>query len=304
MLQQTTIQTVLPRYAAFLRRFPTVRSLARADLDTVLAAWSGLGYYARARNLHRAARIVVERHGGRIPEDPADMRRLPGIGEYMAQALAAIAFGRRSLPVEANVRRVVSRLEAADVTPDGVARLVSARRPGDSVAALFDLGQILCRPRNPACGACPLRRRCRARKLGTVDRFPSRPASRPARPFFRCAAAVLSPDGRILLRRRASGWLAGMWELPGVEGDSLADVRAQFRDRFRSAERRPAATVEQPIAGRKVRVEVYRAPRAPRTDGDRWMTAAQVEEAAAPSLTKKIVRRLSPAPADRRRIRR
>ncbi|HKB71403.1 MAG TPA: A/G-specific adenine glycosylase [Thermoanaerobaculia bacterium] len=302
MLQQTTVQTVLPRYPKFLKRFPTVETLARARLDTVLAAWSGLGYYARARNLHRAARTVVEEHGGKIPEDPEVLRGLPGIGAYMAQALSAIAFGRPALPVEANVRRVVSRIEAADVTPEAVARLVSRKRPGDSIAALFDLGQIVCRPRNPACGACPLARSCRARARGIVDRFPPRRTARPARPLYRCVAAAVSENGRILVRRRADGFLAGMWELPGVEADVLSVARARFRSRFRAAGRALLGTVEQPIAGKRVRVEIYSTPAPASRPGDRWMTAAEIEASASPSLTKKIARRVSPAPRERRRI--
>ncbi|HWC65218.1 MAG TPA: A/G-specific adenine glycosylase, partial [Thermoanaerobaculia bacterium] len=292
MLQQTTVQTVLPRFPGFLERFPTVESLARADLDSVLAAWSGLGYYARARNLHSAARIVVEEHGGRIPDDTAALRRLPGIGDYMAQAIAAIAFGRRTVPVEANVRRVVSRVEASEATPEAAARLVSPRRPGDSIAALFDLGQTICRPRKPACARCPLRGGCRARSLDAVDRFPSRRAVRALRPLYRCVAAAVSPSGRILVRRRPAGFLAGMWELPGVESDVLSRARERFRRRFRPLAA-PFSSVEQPIAGRRVRIEIYAAPAPARRPGDRWLTPAEIEASASPSLTKKIVRRVS-----------
>ena len=293
MLQQTTVQTVLPRYPEFLKRFPTVEALARARLDTVLAAWSGLGYYARARNLHRAARLVVERHGGRLPNTESGLRELPGVGEYMAGAVAAIAFGRPTLPMEANVRRVVSRLFATEEPAAHLSGILSRRRTGDSVAALFDLGQTICRPRRPNCAACPMASGCRARREGSIPRYPVRAARAALRPFYRCAAAVVSAEGRFLVRRRSSGWLAGMWELPGVEGDTLSAVRARFRRRFRTAAARPAAAVEQPIAGRRLRVEVYRTKRPRPSAGDRWMSASEIEKAAAPSLTKKIVRRLA-----------
>ena len=279
-----------------------MRALARASLDDVLAAWSGLGYYARARNLHRAAKLVVERHGGRLPEEVDELRALPGMGDYMAAAVSAIAFGQRTLPMEANIRRVVSRLFATSSPGDFLDGVISPARPGDSIAALFDLGQIVCRPRNPACPACPLRARCRARREGSTADFPVRAAKAPLRPFFRCAAAVFSQDGRkLLLRRRAAGWLAGMWELPGEEADRISVARSRFRRVFPRAERRPVATLEQPIAGRRVRVEVYRVSRAAAAGG-RWMTATEIEASAAPSLTKKIVRRISPARADRRTI--
>ncbi len=293
MLQQTTVQTVLPRYAKFLRKFPTIESLARARPDAVLAAWSGLGYYARARNLQRAARIVVEKHGGRLPETEEELRTLPGMGEYMSRAVAAIAFGRPTLPMEANIRRVVSRLFATAEPETRVAEVLSARRPGDSVAAIFDLGQTICRPRRPDCPSCPLAAHCAAFAAGSVPAFPVRPKRPAARPFFRCVAAAVSPEGRVLLRRRRSGFLSGMWELPGEEGESLPAARARFRRRFPGAASRSEGTVEQPIAGRRVRVEIYRAHGVAPEPGDRWMTAPQIERSATPSLTKKIVRRLS-----------
>jgi A/G-specific adenine glycosylase len=298
MLQQTTVQTVLPRYRPFLRRFPTIRALAKANLDDVLGAWSGLGYYARARNLHRATNLVVERHGGRLPDDLEALRALPGMGDYMAQAVAAIAFGRTTLPMDANIRRVVSRLFASDDPASRLAEVISPVRPGDSIAAIFDLGQTICRPRGPDCPACPVETACRARSSGSTSEFPPRAARSPLRPYYRCAAAVLS-RGRILMRRREHGWLAGMWELPGEESDRLGIARTRFRRHFPEAAPLPMATVEQPIAGRRVRVEVYRVPRARRGAHDRWMTAAEIEGSASPSLTKKIVRRVSP---DRRTI--
>ena len=165
MLQQTTVKAVLPRYDLFLRRWPDVQALARAELGEVLAAWAGLGYYARARNLHACAREVADRHGGRFPEDEAGLRKLPGIGDYTAAAIAAIAFGARATPVDGNIERVVARLFAV-TTPLPVAKpeiralaemLTPDARPGDFAQAMMDLGATLCTPRRPACGLCPLR---------------------------------------------------------------------------------------------------------------------------------------------------
>ncbi len=165
MLQQTTVKAVAPRYAAFLRRWPSVAALAQAELGEVLAAWAGLGYYARARNLHACARELVARHGGKFPTTEADLRALPGIGAYSAAAIGAIAFGLRATPIDGNVERVVARLFALTV-PLPAAKpeikalaetLTPAERPGDFAQALMDLGATLCTPRAPACGLCPLR---------------------------------------------------------------------------------------------------------------------------------------------------
>jgi len=298
MLQQTTVQTVLPRFRPFLRRFPTVRRLAAAKLDDVLAAWSGLGYYARARNLHRAVRLIVERHGGRLPRDVDALRQLPGMGEYMSQAVASIAFGLPTLPMEANIRRVVARLFATASPREFLGDVISNARPADSVAALFDLGQTICRPKAPDCPSCPLRECCRAWRDGSVSRFPAPSRRASVRRFYRCAAAVVSPDGKLLLRRRRTGWLSGMWELPGTEGSSLSATRARFRKAFRGADSRPVNAVEQPIAGRKLRVEIYRTPKPRPERGDRWMTIEEIERSASPSLTKKIARRISPPKAE------
>ena len=171
MLQQTTVEAVRRRYDAFLARFPSLPSLARAREDSVLAAWSGLGYYARARNLRRAAREILRRHGGDFPRDPRVLRGLPGFGEYTAAAVASLAFGVRAPAADANVTRVLSRLFALDGLAGSpphrsrvlaeVERLLAQGRPGDLTAALMDLGQIVCTPRRPACPRCPVARPAR-----------------------------------------------------------------------------------------------------------------------------------------------
>ena len=168
MLQQTTVKAVLPRYGLFLRSWPNVGALANADLGEVLAAWAGLGYYARARNLHACARTVVDRHGGRFPTTETELRTLPGIGDYTAAAIAAIAFGEPATPVDGNIERVVARLFAVTTPlPDAKAEikalaksLTPKKRPGDFAQAMMDLGATLCTPRRPACGLCPVRSWC------------------------------------------------------------------------------------------------------------------------------------------------
>lgn len=290
MLQQTTVQTVLRRYAAFLRRFPTVRSLARAREDSVLAAWSGLGYYRRARNLRLAAREIVSRHGGALPADADALRKLPGFGPYTADAVAAIAFGRPALPMDANIRRVVSRLFATADPPAYLPRIVGRSRPGDTIAALFDLGQGICRPRNPRCSECPLARSCRARREGSVASFPKKTPLPPYRPVYLCAAAIVRGE-KLWLRRRDSTWLAGLWEFPSVEAASRRAARAAFRRLYGDATL--LGEVEHTVVRRKVRAELYRTDRAPRDSEGRWMTLREVGTRASPTLTRKIAALLS-----------
>jgi A/G-specific adenine glycosylase len=225
MLQQTTVATVRPRYAAFLARFPDIRALASAPLDDVLHAWQGLGYYRRARALHACARAVVEQHAGRLPPSLDALHALPGIGAYTAAALAAIAFGLPAVPIDANVERVLGRLLALETPlPSGrsildaaAARLASPERASDLAQAVMELGALVCTPRAPACLACPWRPWCRAAALGAPEAYPKR-AARKERPVrFAVAFLLERPDGAILFRRRPlEGLLGGMAELPST----------------------------------------------------------------------------------------
>ena len=227
MLQQTTVATVGPRYARFLARFPTVQALAAADWAEVAAEWAGLGYYARARNLHACAQAVTA--AGGFPTDAAGLAALPGIGRYTASAVAAIAFDAPMVPVDGNVERVTARLAAIeDPLPGAKPRLTemaagfmadpAARaRPGDFAQALFDLGATICTPRNPACALCPWREACTARRTGIAAELP-RKSPKAARPLRHGTHFLLTDgQGRILLRRRpAKGLLGGMLEVPGT----------------------------------------------------------------------------------------
>ena len=223
MLQQTTVATVGEYFRRFVERWPTVEALAAAPQDEVLSAWAGLGYYARARNLHACARTVAERHGGRFPEDEAGLRALPGIGPYTAAAIQAIAFDIPASAVDGNVERVIARLHALetplpDVKPEIAARaakLVPQSRAGDYAQAMMDLGATVCVPRNPRCVICPLMAGCKARKRGLAEELPRR-APKALKPTRRGLAFVLArKDGAILLRRRPEkGLLGGMDEVP------------------------------------------------------------------------------------------
>lgn len=225
-MQQTVVATVLPHFERFTTRWPDLAALAAATEDEVLAAWSGLGYYARARNLHRAARAVVASHGGELPEDEEVLRALPGIGAYTAAAVAAIAFGRRTFALDGNAARVVARL-AGDRDPiDQPAvrqRLralgqtwVPATRAGDFAQAVMELGATVCTPRRPDCGGCPLGKICIARADDLVAQIPAKTPRAEKRPV-RLAAVRVRRGGRILLVRGRTGLLAGTWMLPAGE---------------------------------------------------------------------------------------
>jgi A/G-specific adenine glycosylase len=273
MLQQTRVDVVLPYYERFLARFPDVAALAAAAEEEVLAAWSGLGYYRRARQLHAAARRVAARGG--FPETPAGWRELPGVGEYTAAAVASICFGAAVPVLDGNVERVLARVLAlADPPKSAAARrrllragaeLLDPGRPGDSNQALMELGATVCAPRCPRCPGCPLRPGCLAAAAGEPERYPV-PRPRRAAEARRLLAAVVETDGRVLLVRRPEGasLLAGTWEVPWVELDgdagqaaAAALLAARYGGRWRlSAE---VARVRHSITFRALEVAVHRA---------------------------------------------
>lgn len=238
MLQQTRVDQVRPYYDRFMERFPTVAHLGRAPLEDALKAWEGMGYYARARNLHRAARRVVDEHGGQIPDDPARISDLPGIGPYTAAAILSIAFGRDCPVVDGNVVRVLSRLfhltdnpssSAARKRMDGLAgRLLARGRASDFNQAMMELGATICTPRNPRCGECPVNTFCEARKLLPDPSVLPRKRPRAQRPHRHVAAGIVRRNDKVLIvRRPTDGLLGGLWEFPGgtvskgVEGEKL-----------------------------------------------------------------------------------
>lgn len=242
MLQQTTVATVKPFFERFLARWPTVEALAAADDADVMAAWAGLGYYSRARNLLACARTVVRDHGGRFPASAAVLRTLPGIGDYTAAAIASIAFGQRATVVDGNVERVIARLFAIDTPLPSARPLIRAhataltpeQRPGDYAQAMMDLGATICTPKNPACALCPVRSDCRALAAGRSDSYPVK-APKAVRPHRIGTAFWAEADGHVLLvTRPAKGLLGGMRALPSGEwGDTAgtegAPVAADWR---------------------------------------------------------------------------
>jgi len=230
MLQQTRVETVIPYYHRFLSRFPTLRSLAEAELDDVLKAWEGLGYYARARNLHRAARRVMEHHGGQLPADREALLALPGIGAYTVGAILSLAFGQDAAVLDGNVRRVLSRLLAIDGDPRSAAtrrrlwNLAEALLPpgqaGPFNEALMDLGATVCTPRGPRCADCPLGEGCQGHQGGDPERYPTRVQRRPL-PHYDVAAGVIWRGNQLLIsKRHTDDLLGGLWELPGGTRES------------------------------------------------------------------------------------
>lgn len=230
MCQQTRIETVIPYYLRFLSEFPTVMSLAEAPLDRVLTMWSGLGYYRRARMLHGAAQQVVAEHGGRFPEAPGELRKLSGVGQYTAGAIASIAYGVRASVVDGNVVRVLSRLFAIVQDMRGGAGLqqiwaiadsmVPTERPGDWNQALMELGATVCTPQSPQCGICPLQSVCEGRRRGIERDLPRlAPKAKPKR-WRRVALVATDERGAVLLARRVrDGLFGGLWEPPSVDAD-------------------------------------------------------------------------------------
>jgi A/G-specific adenine glycosylase len=230
MLQQTTVAAVASYFMRFVQRWPTVADLAAADDADVMAAWAGLGYYARARNLLACARTVVAGHGGRFPDSEEGLRALPGVGDYTAAAVAAIAFGRPSVVVDANIERVIVRHRLIE-TPlpaakreirAALAPLVPQGRPGDFAQALMDLGATICTPRAPACGICPVRTDCRARGRADIERLPVKPPKKAKPQRYGVAWWIERDDAIWLVRRPGKGMLGGMRALPGGEWTDAA----------------------------------------------------------------------------------
>ncbi len=224
MLQQTQVQTVIPYYKKFIRRFPTIRHLARASETHVLKLWEGLGYYARARNLRKGAQFIVKNFRGQVPSHYSELLTLPGIGSYMAGAIASIAFDQPVPILEGNVKRIAARIlgisQPIDLPKtlkklyDAVAKWLPEKDAGDLNQALMELGQVICTPRNPNCSLCPIKDDCRAQTLRIQNDLPVRlpKKTRPTRHHF---AWLVSRNGRYLIERRPShGLLGGLWQIP------------------------------------------------------------------------------------------
>lgn len=233
MLQQTQVATVVPYYHRFLQQFEELKGLARANSQAVLKVWEGLGYYARARNLHRAASIVLKEHRGVVPSRWSEFRKLPGVGDYIAAAVLSLAFEQPYPVVDGNVKRVLARLmmindpvNTASTTKkfrEIADQLLEQKKPGTFNQAMMELGAVICKPQQPQCGNCPVQKNCRSNQAGEVLNYPIKLKKRPT-PLYRIAVGVVFKNGRVLItRRKPSGLLGGLWEFPGgkiQEGES------------------------------------------------------------------------------------
>ena len=225
MLQQTQVNTVLSYYRQFLKTFPNIKRLADADLQAILKAWEGMGYYARARNLHRAAKAVMQDYSSRIPETWETFHSLPGVGDYIAAAVLSMAFDQPYADFFFYVKRVLARLYKIDAPvnqanaqnrfKEAADKLLDSQQPGIFNQAVMELGALICKPRNPVCGVCPLNPFCRAYKTNQVTHFPKRQKSK-ATPQYHIAVGVVFKNDRVLItQRKAEGLLGGLWEFPG-----------------------------------------------------------------------------------------
>jgi A/G-specific adenine glycosylase len=325
MLQQTGVKTVGPYFQKFLTRWPDVAALACASLDEVLRMWAGLGYYSRARNLHACAVAVMRDHGGRFPDSEENLRALPGIGSYTAAAIAAIAFGRTTMPVDGNIERVVSRLfavdeplpqakplirklatsllsetNASDTQPcagDDKSRAGDDKsRAGDLAQALMDLGSSICTPKKPACVLCPLTERCVARTRGDQETFPRKLPKKSGE--LRCGAAFIVRRGdELLLRTRPEkGLLGGMTEVPGSDWLAGHENEAALKQapRLKGAARwqRKAGGVNHVFTHFPLQLVVYttNVPARTRAPKDmRWVKIAALTDEALPNLMRKVI---------------
>jgi A/G-specific adenine glycosylase len=315
MLQQTQVKTALPYYRRFLKRFPTLRRLAGAELEEVLKLWEGLGYYARARNLHRACGQILAQHGGRVPDTWEPLRALPGVGDYIAAALLSIAFDRPHAVVDGNVKRVLARLLALAAPVNRPAshrlfqaeadRLLDRRRPGDFNQAMMELGALVCTPASPQCALCPLQRFCAAYRAGDAARYPRRVASRPL-PEIQAAVGVVFKKGRVLITQRPEqGLLGGLWEFPGGklrEGESPAaacvrEIKEEVN--LEVVVEGPLTLVRHAYSHFRIRLHVFRCRFAAgrvRLNGPaahRWVRIAEIDRFAFPGANRKFIPLLS-----------
>jgi A/G-specific adenine glycosylase len=308
MLQQTRVEAVISYFRRWMERFPTIEDLAHASEQDVLNLWEGLGYYSRARNLHKAARLVMQQHGGELPRDPDALRRLPGIGRYTAGAIASMAFGMDQPTLDGNLRRVLARVFDVSEPADSAAgekilwglaaRHLPKGRAGDYNQALMDLGAAVCLPKNPHCLLCPVADLCKARRLGIQER---RPVLKPRKktPHYVHAAGVIVRRGRVLLAKRPSqGLLGGMWEFPNgrVNGDPAKGLVKALKAAYRLKVRRrdALAVVEHAYTHFSVTVHAFSCEFVSRSENGslKWISLAELNSHPMGRIDRQIARQL------------
>jgi A/G-specific adenine glycosylase len=308
MLQQTRVETVIAYFEKWMKLFPDIPTLAKADEQTVLNAWEGLGYYSRARNIHKAAKIVAEKFNGKLPHNLEDLRSLPGIGRYTVGAIASMAFKMDEPTLDGNLRRVFSRVfdvaEFADspagekILWDLAAENLPKGQAGDYNQALMDIGATICLPKNPRCLLCPLMEICKARENGTQELRPVLKAKKQA-PQYVHAAAVILERGRVLLSQRpVDGLLGGMWEFPNarVEGDPAKDLTKVLNAAYRLKVRRKEAlgVVQHAYTHFKVTVHAFRCESVsiPKDKKLKWVKLAELDDFPMGKVDRQIARML------------
>jgi len=309
MLQQTRVETVIPYFEKWMKKFPTVRSLAKADEHDVLNLWEGLGYYSRARNLHKAAQVVADQFDGKLPRSVAELRILPGVGRYTAGAIASIAFGLNEPVLDGNLHRVYARLFNVDIPADSTegeellwniaTENLPKGRAGDFNQAMMDLGATICLPKNPRCLLCPLLGECEAQKLGVQE---ERPVLKPKAdvPSVVHASAIIVQRGRVLLAKRPSeGLLGGMWEFPNgeVTGDPLRGlpnaIRAGYGLKVRVGE--AVTIVQHAYSHFRVTVHAYRCEliETSKKENLKWVKISELDDLPMGKIDRQIARKLS-----------
>ncbi|MBO9655337.1 MAG: A/G-specific adenine glycosylase [Agrobacterium tumefaciens] len=314
MLQQTTVQAVKPYFLKFLAAWPRVSDLAAAPVEDVMAAWAGLGYYARARNLKKCAEAVAREHGGTFPDSEEGLKELPGIGDYTAAAVAAIAFNRRAAVMDGNVERVISRLFSIDAPLPGskpamkakVAELTPSDRPGDFAQAMMDLGATICTPKRPACALCPFNGACLALAHDEPERFPVKAAKKTKPVRLGAAFVAVNTEGEILLRRRIeSGLLGGMTEVPTTAWTARMDGGTDASHAPFAAGWQAAGVIVHVFTHFELRLTVYRAqvPDSLQTGPDDgwWEPVTNLDAQALPTLMKKVIAEAIPSAFDKSR---
>jgi len=314
MLQQTQVATVIPYYHRFLDRFPTIANLAAASLEEVLKLWEGLGYYARARNLHKAAIEIVKKRGGYFPKRCADLRTLPGFGDYTAGAVASIAFNEAVPAIDGNVRRVLARLLAIeqDITRGAVAKhlkefatvLVDPENPGEWTQAIMELGAIVCLPKSPRCMLCPINDLCEGRLKGIEQELPVKPAKKTP-PHYDVTAAVIRENGKVLIAQRPlEGMLGGLWEFPGGKqeaGETLSEcLRREIAEELgvEIEVGQPIVTIKHSYTHFKITLHAFDCrlikgtPQALHVADWRWVTLEEINSFPFPRTDLKIIETL------------
>jgi len=307
MLQQTQVATVIPYYQRFLKSFPTVHHLAKSDLSKVLKTWEGLGYYSRARNLHRASKIILNHFKGKIPDHMTDLLNLPGIGRYTAGAILSIAYNKEAPVLDGNVRRVLSRLFAISENPKKTGSLlwkiseslIPKGRSNSFNQALMDLGSMICIPKEPQCSRCPLSHFCKGKASGNPGRYPSKGVKKNI-PHVVALAAVIQKDGKVLLNQRPpKGLLGGLWEFPNWRNEDGGRLRLRLRNHIKKEMgmnvevKESFGTFKQAFTHFKLTLHVYACQAAGKGKKGKWTPIKDLDQFAMSRIDRRIANAVS-----------